>query len=87
MHRISPAIPPQTSLPDATRLRELLDAPQVRAALPPQLLARDPPSNWVEGFKKAFLAQGYIWLGSGVLLLFAVVLPHFRRNLALLRDR
>jgi hypothetical protein len=66
-------------------LRELLDAPEVRAALPPQLLGRDPPSNWVEGFKKVFLAQGYIWLG--VLLLFVVVLPQFRRNLALLRHR
>jgi hypothetical protein len=59
--------------PDATRLRELLDTPQIRAALPPELLSRDPRSNWVEVLKRTFLAQGYTWLGAGVLLLMAVV--------------
>ena len=53
--------------PEATRLRELLDTPEIRAALPPELLSRDTPSNWVEAFKRTFLAQGYIWLGAGVL--------------------
>lgn len=59
--------------PEATRLRELLDAPELRAALPPELLSRNTPSNWVEAFKRTFLAQGYIWLGAGVLLLIAFV--------------
>ena len=59
--------------PEATRLRELLDAPELRAALPPELLSRNTPSNWVEAFKRTFLAQGYIWLGAGVLLLIALV--------------
>jgi hypothetical protein len=59
--------------PEATRLRELLDAPEIRAALPPDLLSRDTPSNWVEAFKRTFLGQGYVWLGAGVLLLIAFV--------------
>ncbi len=59
--------------PEATRLRELLDAPQIRAALPPDLLSRDTPSNWVEAFKRTFLGQGCVWLGAGVLLLIASV--------------
>jgi hypothetical protein len=58
---------------DAERLRELLGTPQIRAALPPQLLSRDPPSNWVEAFKRAFLGGAYGWLGAGLLLLFALI--------------
>jgi hypothetical protein len=59
--------------PDADRLRALLDSPSIRATLPPQLLSRDPPSNWVETFKRTFLGGGYGWLGAGVLLLIAVI--------------
>ncbi len=59
--------------PEAARLRELLDAPEIRAALPPELLSRATPSNWVERFKRAFLAQGYALLGAGVLLFIAVI--------------
>lgn len=58
---------------DAERLRQLLDTPQIGAALPPQLFSRDPPSNWVEAFKRAFLGGAYGWLGGGLLLLFALI--------------
>ena len=58
--------------PEAARLRQLLDAPEIRAALPPALFSRDAPPNWVEAFKKTFLRQGYIWLSAGVLLLICV---------------
>jgi hypothetical protein len=60
--------------PEATRLRQLLDTSQIRAVLPPKLLSRDAPSNWVEAFKRTFLAQGYTWLGAGVLLLLLTVI-------------
>jgi hypothetical protein len=53
---------------DATRLRQLLDAPEIHAALPPELFSRDTPRNWVEAMKKTFLAQGYTWLGAGIVL-------------------
>jgi hypothetical protein len=59
--------------PDATRLRELLSAPEIRAALPPELLSREAPSNWVEGLKRTFLGQGYVWLGVGFLLFIGVL--------------
>jgi hypothetical protein len=59
--------------PNADRLRALLDSPSIRSILPPQLLSRDPPSNWVETFKRTFLGGGYGWLGAGVLLLVAVI--------------
>ena len=59
--------------PDAGRLRQLLDTPSIRAALPPALLSRAPPSDWVETFKRVFLGGGYGWLGAGVLLLIAVI--------------
>jgi hypothetical protein len=59
--------------PDASRLGELLDAREIRAALPPELLSRDKPANWIETFKRTFLAQGYTWLGAGALLLIAVI--------------
>jgi hypothetical protein len=58
---------------EATRLRELLSAPEIRAALPPQLLSRDAPSDWVEAFKRTFLGQAYVWLSVGFLLLIGVV--------------
>ncbi len=59
--------------PEAPRLRKLLDTPEIRAALPPELLSRDPSSNWVEALKRTFLTQGYTWLGAGVLLLIIVI--------------
>jgi hypothetical protein len=59
--------------PDADRLRQLLDTPSIRAALPPELLSRDPPSDWVETFKRTFLGGGYGWLGAGVFLLIVVI--------------
>ena len=59
--------------PVSSRLRELLDAPEIRSALPPELLSREKPLNAVEAFKRTFLAQGVIWLGAGVLLLIAIL--------------
>jgi hypothetical protein len=59
---------------DATRLRQLLDAPEIHAALPPELFSRDTPPNWVEAIKRTFLAQGYTWLGAGILLLLLTVI-------------
>jgi hypothetical protein len=59
--------------PVSSRLRELLDAPEIRSALPPELLSRDKPLNAVEAFKRTFLSQGYLWLGAGVLLLIAIM--------------
>jgi hypothetical protein len=58
---------------EAGRLRELLDAPEIRAALPPELLSRAQAPNWVEAFKRIFLAEGYTCLGAGILLLIAVI--------------
>jgi hypothetical protein len=57
---------------EAPRLRELLAVPEIRAALPPELLSRETPSNGVEAFKRIFLGQGYIWLGVGFSLLIGV---------------
>ena len=59
--------------PDSTRLRELLDTPEIRAALPPDLLSRDPQSNWVEWFKRTFLGGAFGWLAAGVFLLLTVL--------------
>jgi hypothetical protein len=59
--------------PEAGRLRELLDAPEIRSALPPELFSREKPANAVEAFKRSFLTQGAIWLGAGVLLLGAIM--------------
>jgi hypothetical protein len=57
---------------DRGRLRELLDTPEIRSALPPELLSRGPPRQWVETAKGIFLHLGFVWLGLGVLLLIAV---------------
>jgi hypothetical protein len=54
-------------------LRELLGAPEIRAALPPQLLTREAPSNGVEAFKRTFLGHAYVWLGVGFFLLIGAV--------------
>src|SRR5271157_2629101 len=59
--------------PVSSRLREVLDMPEIRAALPPQLLSRDAPPNWVEAFKRNFLGHGFTWLGSGVVLLIVII--------------
>lgn len=59
---------------DASRLRQLLDAPEIHAALPPELLSRDTPPNWVEAIKRTFLAQGYTLLGAGIVLLLLTVI-------------
>ncbi len=58
---------------ESNRLRELLDAPEIRSALPPELLSRDVPRNWVEAFKRNFLGQSFTLLGSGLLLLIAFI--------------
>ena len=55
------------------RLRELLDTPKIRSALPPELLPREPPRPWVELFKQGFLRLGFVWLGLGALILAAVI--------------
>ena len=55
------------------RLRELLDTPEIRSALPPELLPRNPPRPWVEVFKQGFMRLGFVWLGLGALILAAVI--------------
>lgn len=55
------------------RLREMLDTPEIRSALPPALLSAEPPHPWVEAFKRGFLRLGGIWIAIGTLLLTAVV--------------
>lgn len=59
--------------PVSSRLRELLDTSEIRAALPPELLSRDTPQNFVEAFKRNFLRLSFVWLGLGVLLLIATI--------------
>jgi hypothetical protein len=58
---------------DLSRLRELLDTPEIRGALPPDLVSRGPTPNWIDAFKRTFLAQAYTCLGAGVLLLIVVI--------------
>ena len=58
---------------ESNRLRELLDAPEIRSVLPPELLSRDVPDTWVEAFKRTFLSQSFTLLGSGLVLLIAFV--------------
>jgi hypothetical protein len=55
------------------RLRELLDTPEIRSALPPTLLSVNAPHPWVEAFKTGFLRLGSVWIAIGTLLLTAVV--------------
>jgi hypothetical protein len=57
---------------DPGRLRELLDTPEIRAALPPDLTGKSPPRPWLEAAKEFVLRSGPLWLGSAVLLLIAV---------------
>jgi hypothetical protein len=58
---------------DPGRLRELLDTPEIRSALPPELLLRAAPHTWVEAFKSSFLRLGALWLSLGTLALASVV--------------
>jgi hypothetical protein len=66
--------------PVASRLRELLDSPEIRAALPPELLSRPLAPNWVEAFKRIFLSQAYTWLGAGILMLIALLAREASRS-------
>jgi hypothetical protein len=54
---------------DSDRLRELLDAPEIRSALPPELVSRDAPHPWVEASKAGFARLSGLWSGLGGLLL------------------
>ncbi len=49
------------------RLQQLVDTPEIRERLPPELLSREAPSTWAEAFKRAFLRFGFGWLGLGLL--------------------
>ena len=75
----TPAVEVPTFYPE--RLRQLLDMPEIRAALPPELVPRDAPSPWVEAFKRGFLRLSYVWLGFGALLLAAVIAQMLRLRL------
>jgi hypothetical protein len=55
------------------RLRELLDTPEIRSTLPPELLSVPAPHPWVEAFKSGFLRLGGVWIAIGTLLVAAVV--------------
>ena len=60
------------------RLRELLDTPEIRSALPPALLSVEAPRPWVEAFKSGFLRLGGVWIAIGALLLTAVLVRSAR---------
>jgi hypothetical protein len=60
------------------RLRELLDTPEIRSALPPALLSVAAPHPWVEAFKSGFLRLGSVWIAIGTLLLSAVIVRSAR---------
>ncbi len=57
---------------DSRRLRELLDTPAIRAALPPDLTGETPRSQGVEMVKQTVLRFGLLWLWLGVVSLIAV---------------
>ncbi len=59
--------------PDPPRLKQLLDTPEIRSILPPELLPRVPPRPYVEAFKRGFLRLGFVWLGVGMFILAAVI--------------
>ena len=58
---------------DPRRLQELLDTPEIRAALPPELTGKPPPRPWVEAVKGGLLHSAPVWFGAGVALLIVVV--------------
>src|SRR5208283_4396803 len=49
------------------------DAPEIRAALPPELTGHAPPHPWLEAVKEIVVRLGFFWLGLGVALIIAVV--------------
>lgn len=67
--------PPAPQIPyfDSGRLRYLLDTPEIRAALPPEMTGRPPTYPWVEAVKRAVLRSGLLCLGLGAVLLAIVV--------------
>jgi hypothetical protein len=62
----------------------MLDTPEIRSILPPELLPRDAPEPWVAAFKRVFTRMSFVWLGLGTLLLAAVLgrMAFLPRNLA-----
>ncbi len=67
---------------DPRRLRELLDAPEIRAALPPELTGHAPPNPWLEAVKEAVIRLSFVWLGLGVAFVIAVVAARATARLA-----
>ena len=65
---------------EAGPLRDLLDTPEIRSALPPQLTGRAPPHPGVEAVKETLLRLGFVWLGAGLLLLLAALGPAYGRR-------
>ena len=51
----------------------MLDTPEIRAALPPELTGKPPPRPWVEAVKGGLLHSAPVWFGAGVVLLIVVV--------------
>jgi hypothetical protein len=58
---------------DGIRLRQLLDVPEIRSMLPPDLSSRKPPRQWLETLKRGFVHLGLLWAGLGVILLVTVL--------------
>jgi hypothetical protein len=54
---------------DSDRLRGLLDTPEIRAVLPPDLVSREAPRPWVEAVKMGFIGLSGLWFGLGTFLL------------------
>jgi hypothetical protein len=63
--------PPALQIPyfDPLRLRALLDTPEIRSSLPPELTGNPPPHPWVEKVKAALMRFGPVALGLGLVLL------------------
>lgn len=57
---------------DPSKLRELLDTPEIRVALPPDLTGEASPSPRLEAVKDFVLRTGPVSLGVGALLLIVV---------------
>jgi hypothetical protein len=57
--------------PSAERLRDLLDVPAIRSALPPELLSQPPRVDAVQSLKEALLRFWGLFVGAGSLLLAA----------------
>jgi hypothetical protein len=63
--------PPALQIPyfDSRRLRALLDTPEIRSGLPPELTGKPEPHPWVEKVKAALTQLGPLALGLGLVLL------------------